>query len=273
MSAEELVSQGRLDEALNELQQQVRKDPANPSLRVFLFQILATMGQWDRALRQLNVAGEMDTGTQAMMQTYREALRCEVLRGEIFAGKRSPMVFGDPEQWIALLVEALALTGQGEFARSQKLRGRALESAPTTGGRIDDADFAWIADADTRMGPILEAIINGRYYWVPFHRVQSIRIEKPQDLRDAVWTPAYFTWANGGEAVGLIPTRYPGSEENGDGQIRLAHRTEWREHEADVYLGQGQRVLSTDVDEYPLMNIREIVLDVEGGTAETAESV
>ncbi len=268
MSAEELVSQGRLDEALSDLQQQVRSDPANSGLRVFLFQILATMGQWDRALRQLNVAGEMDPGAQAMMQTYREALRCEVLRREIFAGTRSPMVFGDPEQWIALMVEALALTARSEFAGSQELRGRALDAAPATSGRIDDTEFAWIADADTRIGPILEVIINGRYYWAPFHRIHRIRIEEPQDLRDMVWLPAYFTWANGGEAVGLIPTRYPGSEESGDTQIRLAHRTEWREQEADVYLGQGQRILTTDGDEYPLLNIREIVLNMEEAVAE-----
>ena len=31
------------------------------------------------------------------------------------------------------------------------------------------------------MGPVLEAVINGRYYWVPFHRIQSINIEVPED--------------------------------------------------------------------------------------------
>ncbi len=66
----------------------MRKDPANAKHRIFLFQLLAVLGQWERAMNQLNVAGELDAGTLAMVQTYREALRCEVLRGEIFAGRR-----------------------------------------------------------------------------------------------------------------------------------------------------------------------------------------
>lgn len=61
-------------------QAEVRKAPADAKRRVFLFQLLAVMGDWDRALNQLNVAGELDSGTLAMVSTYREALRCEVLR-------------------------------------------------------------------------------------------------------------------------------------------------------------------------------------------------
>ena len=56
---------------------------------------------------------------------------------------------------------------------------------------------------------MLEAIINGHYYWIPFQQIQQIQIEEPADLRDVVWMPAHFVWTNGGDAVGLIPTRYP----------------------------------------------------------------
>ena len=37
-----------------------------------------------------------------MVQTYRTALECEVLRTDIFAGRRSPVVFGHPEQWVVV---------------------------------------------------------------------------------------------------------------------------------------------------------------------------
>jgi type VI secretion system protein ImpE len=88
MLAEERLREGDLDESLRQLQEQVRKAPADSKLRVFLFQLLALRGEWDRAMTQLNVAGELDAGTLAMVQTYREALRCEVLRAEIFAEKK-----------------------------------------------------------------------------------------------------------------------------------------------------------------------------------------
>ena len=83
------------------------------------------------------------------------------------------------------------------------------------------APFNWIADADSRLGPVLEAIINGRYYWVPIQQIRAINITQAADLRDLVWLPAEFTWINGGQAFGLIPTRYPGSESVVDSAIQI----------------------------------------------------
>lgn len=268
MDAQQSLSEGNLKDTLDQLQANVRSDPSNVKYRVFLFQLYAVMGQWERALTQLNVAGDMDASTLAMVQTYRQALCCEDLRAEVFAGKRSPIVFGQPEQWMALLFEALRLTSDGQFAQSQDVRDQSFELAPTTSGTISsggdqqDQHFSWIADADARMGPVLEAIINGRYYWVPFHRIRAVNIEAPADIRDMVWMPAYFTWANGGETAGLIPTRYPGSESSEDNLILTARKTIWQEFDAGIYQGLGQRMLATDEGELSLMDLRQITFDV-----------
>jgi type VI secretion system protein ImpE len=101
MDAEDFVAQGRLDDALKSLQDVVRRNPADAKWRVFLFQLLAVRGEWDRALNQLNVAAELDPLNLAMAQTYREALACEALRSAVFSGARSPVVFGTPSQWTA----------------------------------------------------------------------------------------------------------------------------------------------------------------------------
>jgi type VI secretion system protein ImpE len=274
MRAEEYLREGKLSEALVELQNSIRQDPANVKLRIFLFQLLSVMGQWDRALTQLNVSGEMDAGTLAMVQTYREAIQCEALRNAVFAGRRSPLVFGEPERWIALLLEAARLTALGEPGKADALRGEAFEAAPTTSGRLVTGSgdtavehaFQWIADADPRLGPMLEAIVNGRYYWIPFHRVRRIDLEAPADLRDIVWTPVHFLWSNGGETVGLIPTRYPGSEKVADDHLKLARRTEWSE-QAETVCGTGQRMFATDSGEFSILETRQILLDTVEETA------
>lgn len=263
MGMEDWLRGGDPSTALSDLQEQVRKNPSSAKLRVFLFQLLAIEGRWDRALTQLKVAGELDAGNLAMVQTYREALSCEALRDQIFSGQRSPLIFGQPATWIALLVEALRLAAAGEIEQSQQVRDEAFATAPTTHGVIDDQPFEWIADADARLGPMLETIISGRYYWVPFNRIREIRIEAPADLRDAVWMPAYFTWANGGESVGLIPTRYPGTQVSTDPQLRLARRTDWADRGAELFIGLGQRMLATDAGEYPIMDARTIRLESE----------
>src|SRR5262245_23303166 len=275
MNAIELLRQGDLDQALAALQDQVRHNPADFKNRVFLFQLLVVMGQWDRALTQLNVAGELDAEALAMVQTYREALRCEVFRQQVFAGKRVPVVFGQPQAWVAHLIESFRLLGSGKSAESQPLREQAFEAAPSRSGTIavgenEGARFEWIADADPRFGPVLEGIINGRYYWIPFENVRLLQIEPPADLRDVAWMPAHFQWINGGETVALLPTRYAGSESSPDPQIRLARKTDWHEAAPGLFTGSGQRMLATDAGEYPLMEIRKIAFDEPLTAAEPA---
>jgi type VI secretion system protein ImpE len=265
-SAEESVRAGRLDEALADLQGQVRKKPADARLRVFLFQLLAVRGDWDRALTQLKVAAELDSSTTSMLKTYQEALRCEVLRAEVFAGKRTPLLFGKPAAWMAWLVEATRLTAAESFEEARALRERAFESAPATPGKIDEQPFAWIADADSRLGPLLEAIVNGRYYWIPFSRLREIRVEKPQDLRDVAWMPASLSLSNGGDTVALIPTRYPGSERASDQRLVMARSTEWLERPAETFLGLGQRLWTTDQGDHALMDVR--VIQIEAGATD-----
>ncbi len=246
--------------ALGQLQEQVRAKPDDPKLRIFLFQLLCIVGKWDRALNQLGVAAGLDASALAMAQTYGDAVRCEAIRSDVFAGRKSPMIFGQPDQWLALLIESLLVAGRGEAARSIELRARAFEEAPATAGTIDNREFSWIADADSRIGPVLEAVINGRYYWVPFSRLLKIDVEEPEDLRDFVWMPAHLQFENGGESVALIPTRYSGSETSTDGLIVLGRKTVWEEIAPETFKGLGQRVVATDVDDIPLMDVRSIVL-------------
>ena len=259
-AAEEALHAGDAVRALKLLTDQVRTRPQDAKLRVFLFQLLAVLGQWDRALNQLSVASELDASTLAMAQTYREAIHCETLRLQVFAGRKVPMLFGEPETWVALLIEALLRDGNGEAAAAAEMRARALEEAPATGGTLDDKPFEWIADADGRLGPVLEAVVNGRYYWVPFSRLQKVVLEAPADLRDAVWMPAHLVFSNGGDTVALIPTRYPDTELALGDAHALSRATSWRQTPQGTWVGLGQRVIATSDAEVALMDIRSIVL-------------
>jgi type VI secretion system protein ImpE len=259
---EDNVRQGRLEEALAGLQAEIRKAPADPRYRVFLFQLLTVMGQWERAMTQLNVVADLDAKALSMVQTYRAALKCEELRAEVFAGRRTPLLFGEPAEWAALLVQSLLLSAQGREEEAEKLHAKAFEEAPATPGRLDGQPFAWLADADVRLGPVLEAIVDGKYYWIPFGNLRAIRIEKPVDLRDLTWIPAYLTLANGGEIVSLIPARYPGSEKSADTAIRMARKTDWTERKDGSSSGLGQRMLATDQGDYPILEVRSIEFDL-----------
>ena len=259
-AAERALKEGDLHLALAKLQEDIRARPSDARLRVFLFQLLCVLGQWERALNQLKVSSEMEPLALPMAQMYGEAIRCEAIREEVYAGHKSPMILGEPDEWLALLIESRLRAGRGETAQAEDLRAQAFEQAPGSSGDVDGRPFDWIADADSRLGPMLEIFMDGKYYWVPFCRIAKIESEKPSDLRDLVWLPAQFTWTNGGAVPGHIPARYPGTEQSTDDQLRLNRQTQWREENSNTYLGLGHRILSTDAKEYPLLECRNIEL-------------
>jgi type VI secretion system protein ImpE len=260
LSARDLLRSGDLFGTLAALKQEVRAEPSDPRLRTFLFQLFCVTGDLERARTQLSVAAQLDPLALPMAQTYQAVIRCELLREQVFQGKGSPAVPGEPVPWLRWLIEATRLLSLGEPHAAARLRDAALEAAAASEGSLNGSPCAWIADADPRLGPVLEAFVNGSYLWVPFERLRALRLEAPTDLRDQVWMPANFTWSDGGEAYGFIPTRYPGSAAAADPALALARRTEWCEAGPGWSLPLGQRVLVTDSDETALMDLRSLQL-------------
>lgn len=261
MDAAELLRRNELDAALAKLLEQIRGEPANAKFRVFLFQLAAITGDWARAKTQLDTAVNLDDGAGLMGRIYSDAIAREADRAKVFAGEAVPTIFGDPQPWMAELYEALRADCRGDHKAAAALRERAFDAAPATAGQVNGEACEWIADADSRLGPMLEVIINGRYFWLPFLRLKRIAIQPPTDLRDQVWMPVGLVFANGGEQPGLIPTRYVGSERSADPLVRLARKTEWTEIGPDAFVGSGQRTLATDAGDYPLMDVRLIDLE------------
>jgi type VI secretion system protein ImpE len=86
MSVEEHIKAGELDEALGCAQEAVRKTPADARPRILLFQLFSVLGQWERALTQLNVVRDMDPECMVLAEIFRPVLQCEELRETVFAG-------------------------------------------------------------------------------------------------------------------------------------------------------------------------------------------
>jgi type VI secretion system protein ImpE len=272
MDALQTLRSGDVLGALGALKQEVRKAPRDPRLRTFLFQMFCVTGEWDRALTQLTAAAELDPLALPMAQAYKTAIRCEMLRESVFRGERSPTVLGDPGPWLPMLIECTRLLAVGKPEDATRLRDDAFERAAETEGTLNDAAFAWIADADPRLGPVLEVFVNGNYMWVPFTRLKSLRLDPPADLRDQVWMPANFTWSNEGETIGFIPTRYPGSAAAADPVLAMSRRTDWHDAGGDWSLPLGQRVLVTDASETALMEIRTLTITPSDTPADAGEA-
>ncbi|MET1077921.1 MAG: type VI secretion system accessory protein TagJ [Pseudomonas sp.] len=241
------------------LSAQIRRTPADAKLRVHLAQLSMVLGAWERAVTQLQAAAQLDAAAIPMAQAYREAIRCERIRERVFAGELRAPTLGEPLPWQELLAQALVARGKGEQAAAADLQAQAYEAASPTPLRLNgEHDLAWLADADSRLGPTCEVLLNGNYYWLPFERVQHLELEAPQDLRDLVWIPGRLTLTDGAEHVVLVPSRYPLSHAQGNDRLSLSALTEWQDLGEDSWGGLGQRCLVSDQDEHALLSIRSL---------------
>ena len=261
MNAKELLREAKVAEALTELQHEIRANPTSGELRIFLFQLCCVTGSLDRALNQLQVAAGFDPGVEMLARIFKQVIECELHRRRVFEGIATPLVFGEPEAWVGMMIQALSMHTRGDLAGASQLRALALQSARPNPGKVNGQTVAWLSDADSRLGPIVEAMVFGKYYWIPFQRIRRITLEAPTDLRDLVWIPVTFEWSNGGQLSGHIPVRYPGTESRADGALQLARKTEFSEPITGTFTGHGQRMWASDVVDYPLFEAKTVEFD------------
>lgn len=237
----------------------IKKNPSDVKQRVLYFQLLSVLGKWKEASTQIEIISELGNNEFALTaMVYKPLPECELNREAVFHGKNDPLILGKPEKWLGMMVKANQLDIKSEHKAAAVLRCEAYEESPAYAGTINGEEFNWIADMDSRLGPILEVIINGKYYWTSFANIKSIKIPAPVDTRDLIWCPSRFTWTNGGSVAGFIPSRYIDSSETNDDDLRFARKTIWNEKFKGFYCGLGQRILTTDKNEYSLLDIREV---------------
>lgn len=235
MKAEELYREGRLDDAIEALNAELRSDPTNERKRTFLFELLCFAGDYERANKQLDVLGRGDPEAMTGILSYQRVLECERDRREMFESGEMPEL------------EA---------------------SARPVRGRLNGEPFERLEDADPRIGARLEVYWGGQYTWIPFEHLASMKAEAPRRLRDLLWISATLEGGEGLEAEELsevlVPVLTPEASDHSDERVRLGQVTEWVELENGSQAPVGQKMLLVDDEEFPLLEVRE--LEIDGAT-------
>ena len=258
---ESLLKSGDLPGALAAVKAAIRKAPTDAELRFTLFQTLAAGGDWEGASNQLVAYSEL-TGRQSPLAViFNDLIKAEVLRKLVFQGEKQPVVFGEPLPWIPLLMQAGRHFAKGEWEAAMTLRAQALEEAPGVSGTVNGQAFDWMMDGDTRLGPVVELMMKGTYYWVPQQRIRELTFAAPSHLRDRVWVAVEVTFENGGTTHAFMPVRYPGAHSWKEGALQLARSTDWSSPAEGIYLGSGQRVFMTNEAEIPLLDVRSLTFN------------
>jgi type VI secretion system protein ImpE len=256
--ADQLLRAGDVDGARKALVDIVRTQPADEQARMFLFQLMAIEGEWGKAKSQLDMLAQLSPEAQMLAVAYGQAIEAELFRAEVFAGRATPPNLARTSPWANDLALAIGHFAAGRVEEGEAARERAFDAAPDTPGNLDEIELEWIADADPRFGPALEAIVAGSYGIVPFDAIELIVSEGPKDLRDLVWYPVQLRFKSGQSIAAMLPTRYPGSERSGDQAIKLARATQWSDGPAGQQ-GQGQRLFRlSNGEERGILELRSL---------------
>jgi len=175
---------------------------------VFLFQLQCALGSGTRPYTQLQLLESLNDETMLLAQIFGPVINCEMLRPESLR-QAHPIIFGEPMEWVGLLVKANELSPASNRSRSGVARP-AFEAAPATPGTMDGKPFEWISDGDSRLGPLLEVILKDATSGSRSGRIKRVTSSAGRPAR-LVWAPAQFVWTNGGEPqatfLDVIPRR------------------------------------------------------------------
>lgn len=229
MSADDLLRAAKLDEAIEALGAELRTHPDDAQRRTFLFELLCFAGQHDRAERQLEVLAQRSRDARMGALLYLGALQADRTRQEMFFKDEGPHSDGAP---------------------------------PTVSGTLNGRAFHALSDADPRIGGRLEVFAAGRYMWIPFAHVASVRMTAPKRLRDLLWPSAVVRAGAGqrdlelGEV--LLPALTPLAWRHADGAVRLGRVTEWTALDDHTEVPIGQKLWLVDGQEFPFLELREL---------------
>ena len=258
--AKSLFEEGHLDQAIAELTREVKACPGNTEMRTFLFELLCFAGEWDSADRQLEVIGHQSAHAKMGVEIYRNNIRAERERRRLFSEGVSPHFLTEPPPYIDLLLEVI----KGQHDSNDQKRttlDRVDEERPLVSGRLNGYRFHDFRDCDELTGPVLELFVQDKYTWLPFEQVRRIQIPAPRDLRDLLWIKARVEALDGTMAEVFLPALYVGSSDHPDPEVKLGRRTEWKQYDNDLILGEGSRLFLVDDDEKQIFEARTIEFD------------
>lgn len=259
--ADDLLRGGDLDGARAALVEIVRARPQDEQARMFLFQLFAVLGEWQKARLQLTTLAQLSPEAQMLSVAYGQAIDAEQQRSAAWAGTLPFHVHGGQGSWADNLAGALNAFTQGHADQGEALRQEAFEAAPDTPGDLDGRAFEWIADADGHFGPCCEAIIAGQWGLLPFDRIERIESAGAQALRDIVWYPVEIAFRSGHSSAAMLPCTYPQTRRDGTPEEMLARATRWADSASGQY-GIGQHLLTlSSGEDVDLLSLRLLRFD------------
>ncbi len=148
LQAADLFRAGRLADALAAATAEVKKAPADLGARVLLAELLLFSGNLERADVILDAAGQLDPSAALVVSEFRQLLRAETARRQLYRDGRVPELLGEPEPTGQASLTALVALRAGDLAEAARAAAEAEELRPRLSGSANGKPFDDFRDAD-----------------------------------------------------------------------------------------------------------------------------
>ena len=269
-TAAALLRAGKLDDAVAAAQAALRKSPTDLNARVLLGELLIFAGNLERADVVLDAASAIDPTTALVVAEFRQLIRADMARRQLFRDGRVPEFLSDPTETQRLQLAALVALRGGDLAEAAKQAAAAEAMRPRTAGQQGDAAFDDWRDADDLLAGSFEVLTTtGKYFWIPTERVLTLEFHAPKRPRDLLWRRASMSVDQGPDGDVYLPVVYATDETMTDPQ-RLGHETDWREAPDAPVRGIGQRLFMVGEEALGIMDLGNIRFTVSPASAGNA---
>ena len=264
MKPGDYFSVGNLKGGIDAALAAVKSNPQDAGARNLLVQYLCFAGEYERADKQLDMLGTLDTALTVTCSMVRQIIRAEMARQELFKGKRIPddFIFDKENEELRLRLEALVASQNGDGAGAQELLDKANALTKPLKGTCNGVPFEGFRDLDDISSSFLEVLgTNGKYYWFAYDRIESLSLEPRRQPIDLLWRRARMIVNDGPDGDVYVPCLYAASSTSTDDKVRLGRLTDWVGNEGEPIRGVGLRMLLVGDQDRPIHEMEMLRFD------------
>ncbi|BBO73290.1 hypothetical protein DSCW_07070 [Desulfosarcina widdelii] len=263
MDPRALIQDGKIDDARALLIDRIKKSPADLQSRSLLFQVMLLCGEWDKALRQLEIAATQQDPSGMNVAVYQHLIQAEKERALVAAVQQRPTFFPDIPEYSDDFFQALELLKNKDVEKAAAVFDRIETALPSLQGTINGEAFTGFRDTDTTLAYFIEAIEYERYLWVPIANIRELVISEPKTLIDLIWAKGRITTWEGLTMGCFFPALYPDSFTSNENNIRLGRLTRWQSLGGNYTKAIGQHVYDVGDTDRSIFELKEVVFTLK----------
>jgi type VI secretion system protein ImpE len=216
----------------------------------------------DKADKQLDALRDLDPKSMMTVAMFRQLIRSEQAREQFYQDGRIPEFIDKPSPDIELRLRAAVLIRDGNKSEAARLLAEAESQRTPARGTCNDRAFDEFRDGDDLTASFFEVYTaTGKYYWLPFEKVEEIEFRPPERPRHLLWRSARLAMRDAPEIEVHLPALYAGSAKHSDMHARIGRTTDWLGGDNEPMRGVGQRTFLAGDEAISLMEIKTVRFD------------